>query len=513
MFILHLHFTEDYEDLTKPQLVSLVVSYDEKLKALSSELSTLRRSRAASESGAGAKGQERDKYKALARRLKEERNQYKETCEDKLKEQERLKVEMEKMSELIGELRENCQQLQRELLQQQQQQSGGGGGPVAIAKGSSRTVGVQVGSAEANNRSMTNLRKGTAANGASLPPAASEAAKRAKSVYANGKANGSANSNPTTTTTSSRRPPAPTSASNRASSVVSQKNARNAASAPGGVGGVGGGGGGGSAGGGARIVKGVTRPSHPAVAAASNGGKTSPGHGSKRSPSKTSRLPQPSPSRIPQPSPSRVAAVRNKKKGGSGSAAASPSPPPPPPNSQVKREERLLKTPTPPMSPVRPSAATSEKAPTSSSARQLQEPSFDERSVLEDGDEDEEVLVVQEDGEIQMRTQESKAKSSGAVAAAAASSAVSSEADDEGSRDGEAEAEAAGDRLKGEEEDASANNAAAGIGTPSGGRRRAQRTWKNFYDEVRKMREVRIKPKEVISNGENFPRRWRGKRK
>ncbi len=458
--------------------MSLVVSYDEKLKALSSELSTLRRSRAASESGAGAKGQERDKYKALARRLKEERNQYKETCEDKLKEQDRLKVEMEKMSELIGELRENCQQLQRELLQQQQQN---GGGPVAIAKGSSRTVGVQVGSAEANNRSMTNLRKGTAANGASLPPAASEAAKRAKSVYANGKANGSANSNPTATTTtaSSRRPPAPTSASNRAGSVVSQKNARNAASA--------------NAGGGARIVKGVTRPSHPAVAAAaaSNGGKTSPGHGSKRSPNKTSRLPQPSPSRIPQPSPSRVAAVRNKKKGGSGSAAASPSPPPPPPNSQVKREERLLKTPTPPMSPVRPTAAPSEKAPVSSSARQLQEPSFDERSVMEDEGE-EEVLVVQEDGEIQMRTQESKAKSSGAVAAAAASSAVSSEADDEGSRDGEAEAEAAGDRLKGEEEDASANNAAAGIGTPSGGRRRAQRTWKNFYDEVRKRKKFEL---------------------
>ena len=45
------------------------------------------------------------------------------------KEQEELKVEMEKMSELIGELRENCQKLQTELLdsrnnlQAQQEQS------------------------------------------------------------------------------------------------------------------------------------------------------------------------------------------------------------------------------------------------------------------------------------------------------------------------------------------------------------------------------------------------------
>ena len=72
---------EDYEDLTKPQLIALVVSYDEKLKALSSELSALNRTRG---EAAGNKGQEKDKYKALARRLKEERNQYKETCEEKL---------------------------------------------------------------------------------------------------------------------------------------------------------------------------------------------------------------------------------------------------------------------------------------------------------------------------------------------------------------------------------------------------------------------------------------------
>ncbi len=75
--------TEDYEDLTKPQLISLVVSYDEKLKALSEEVSALSRGRAAADAATRG-GQERDKYKALARRLKEERNQYKDTCQEKL---------------------------------------------------------------------------------------------------------------------------------------------------------------------------------------------------------------------------------------------------------------------------------------------------------------------------------------------------------------------------------------------------------------------------------------------
>ena len=60
--------------------MSLVVSYDAKLKALTSELTELSRNR----DEAANKGQEKDKYKQLARRLKEERNQYRETCQEKL---------------------------------------------------------------------------------------------------------------------------------------------------------------------------------------------------------------------------------------------------------------------------------------------------------------------------------------------------------------------------------------------------------------------------------------------
>jgi len=60
---------------------------------------------------------EKDKYKSLARRLKEERNQYKEMVEEKKQEHEELKVEIEKMTDIIGDLRENCGKLQEELMQ------------------------------------------------------------------------------------------------------------------------------------------------------------------------------------------------------------------------------------------------------------------------------------------------------------------------------------------------------------------------------------------------------------
>ena len=71
----------DYEDLEKPDLISLVLSYDEKVKALTSEVAVLSKSK---EEAVQNKGVEKDKYKALARRLKEERNTYKETCDEKL---------------------------------------------------------------------------------------------------------------------------------------------------------------------------------------------------------------------------------------------------------------------------------------------------------------------------------------------------------------------------------------------------------------------------------------------
>merc|ERR1719278_40732 len=87
-----------------------------KVASLEASLAESREKTAAAPSGQG----ERDKYKALARRLKEERNQYKEMLENKNTEQAELQVEMDKMIEMIGELRENCNVLQQDLLSARQ---------------------------------------------------------------------------------------------------------------------------------------------------------------------------------------------------------------------------------------------------------------------------------------------------------------------------------------------------------------------------------------------------------
>merc|ERR1712223_1152613 len=113
-----------YDDLDKTQLVDLVMSYDEKLKALSTEVLELQKKLKAADEATkeveaatqtSKSAAEKDKYKQLARRLKEERNNFRDNLESKQKEQADLKVEMEKMSELISDLRSNCQTLQHEL--------------------------------------------------------------------------------------------------------------------------------------------------------------------------------------------------------------------------------------------------------------------------------------------------------------------------------------------------------------------------------------------------------------
>ena len=72
--------TGDYATMSQPDLVSLVSSYDKKLKTLKDEVTTLSNTK----EEAAAKVQEKSKYKDLARRLKEERNLYKDAVDDKL---------------------------------------------------------------------------------------------------------------------------------------------------------------------------------------------------------------------------------------------------------------------------------------------------------------------------------------------------------------------------------------------------------------------------------------------
>merc|ERR1719205_318795 len=90
---------------------------------MAGKVSSLEQALAESRDKAGGPPGERDKYKALARRLKEERNQYKDLVEEKKTEQTELQEEMEKMTEIIGELRENCSVLQEELLHTKQEET------------------------------------------------------------------------------------------------------------------------------------------------------------------------------------------------------------------------------------------------------------------------------------------------------------------------------------------------------------------------------------------------------
>jgi len=114
---------DNNEMMVETKLKAVIQSYEKQMEDMGSKISSLesaltesREKVAAVPSGQG----ERDKYKALARRLKEERNQYKEMVEVKNTEQAELQVEMDKMTEMIVELRENCNALQRDLLSARQ---------------------------------------------------------------------------------------------------------------------------------------------------------------------------------------------------------------------------------------------------------------------------------------------------------------------------------------------------------------------------------------------------------
>ena len=110
--------TEDANDNDKVvKLKSLVHNYEKQVNDLSVKVRGLEESVECKEKQPPVQQQEKDKCKSLARRLKDERNQYKELVEEKKREQEELKVEIEKMTDIIGELRDNCRKLQEELLQ------------------------------------------------------------------------------------------------------------------------------------------------------------------------------------------------------------------------------------------------------------------------------------------------------------------------------------------------------------------------------------------------------------
>ena len=125
------------------------------------------------------------------------------------------------------------------------------------------------------------------------------------------------------------------------------------------------------------------------------------------------------------------------------------------------------RTPTPPLSPVQPTSLPS---------------SIREDSIFDAKSEEEEVLLVQEDGRIQMN----KISASDGKRAASISGGESEEADDEGSRD------SGGDERSGKEteEDVTMTPRTQRRRMEGGGgiaARRVHRTWKHFYEEVIKI--------------------------
>ena len=112
---------ESYEGDDSQEVLKLrasIKSYENQISELGDKVKNLENEMEAREKQASQQPPpEKEKYKSLAKRLKEERNQYKEMVEDKKKEQDELKVEIEKMTEIIGDLRDNCGKLQEELLQ------------------------------------------------------------------------------------------------------------------------------------------------------------------------------------------------------------------------------------------------------------------------------------------------------------------------------------------------------------------------------------------------------------
>lgn len=106
---------DDNNDVSDTKLKAVIQSYEKQLNEMGEKVLHLQ-SEIENKEKQQAVPAEKDKYKSLARRLKEERNQFKELVEEKKQEHEDLKVEIEKMTDIIGDLRDNCGKLQEELL-------------------------------------------------------------------------------------------------------------------------------------------------------------------------------------------------------------------------------------------------------------------------------------------------------------------------------------------------------------------------------------------------------------
>lgn len=534
----------DYASMSQSDLVSLVSSYDKKLKTLKDEAVTLSKTK----EEASAKLQEKSKYKDLARRLKEERNLYKDAVDDKLREQQSLRSEMEKMSSMIVELRENCQKLQTELMEcksdaKERRISSSSSTATIIIEKSARKSEVRMSpkqqqQSNSSGSAKSNMaRRNTAdALGSNNSLLAGESARKAKSVYGTGARSGTA---PVVAKTSASRM---SSTSSNASVREETRNRLHNKSTTGKT----------TASPTKRssTVNGKT-PAGPKIAKPVQKPKVSSSVASAKGAAKTSaiksRLPQPSPSRIPQatslkslnrPNVAAKAPASSPHSRATSRAAsrisATPTetpaqspPPPPPPSQQPGHRPEELSTPTPPHSP--PPLAPS---PDRDDFRRLPdvESIFDreeEAAAIADM-EREQVLRIEENGNICMELGSKTRRDSGSDKSespvvpvvrehsnvvgkstppegSSASSTVScpegGSADDEGSREGEEEDEREGREdltvgvvqnfLNSDQIPATPRTRKRVESFKQGlAARRIQRTWKHFYEELEERRET-----------------------
>jgi hypothetical protein len=534
-----------YDDLEKKQLADLVVSYDEKLKSLSFEVSDLqKRLRAADDAHREVEAAtqttksaaEKDKYKQLSRRLKEERNNYRDSLECKQQEQANLKVEMEKMSELISELRVNCQSLQVELTVCRQ-----------ITTKERHDVAVQaVLVGETTSRPSTRKLSTSSITQESIRKARSVyGAKQPKPARCSALTNGLHNSSSSSMTSLKDQDVNNKPRYDRATSMSPSKPASN----------------------GPRIAKPVSRMNNKNKIPAGTNTYASPGFQSKLplSPASTissmsspktiiSRIPQPgtpsprksripsapryntppsrqiprspatmtlnSPLKSPRPvtqSPMRSSASMSVR---SQTFAVSPPPPPPPTEmhteveqlvsdevDEVEQPSQVEASPSPLPSPS-PSPQPPPPAPPVSSASRLSQPqnksdhlSESEVEEEEEEEEDEEILRVSSDGVVEM-TSSSRGHSShqespivpsvigkSSYSHNSSGSEENPSADDEGSRDGDSKPVSVASspvectpRTKKKVEHFRQGLAA----------RRIQRTWKHFYEELEERKDVSL---------------------
>ena len=96
------------------ELHTIIQKYQKKAKEMAEKIKELEDKLNETKSDIYGSG-DKTRYKTLARKLKEERNMYRDQFDERTNQNKELKIEMDKMSFLISDLREQCKSLQGQI--------------------------------------------------------------------------------------------------------------------------------------------------------------------------------------------------------------------------------------------------------------------------------------------------------------------------------------------------------------------------------------------------------------